>query len=105
MRTLQNLKSLVDMANSNASYIRRQANQTDALNDLIAEADVVWGIWQDISVEHGVDALLIKGADRLMMISHTRRAEELKVTAISCREAAEAQAMNRVFGDGKALRS
>ena len=104
MNEQQHLQRLVDMANANQGLILRSENQTSALAEIICASDIVWGIWQDESCPHGVDSMIIKGRGRLMLIRQSARAVVVKMTAVPCREPAEAEAMRQIFGDGRAAR-
>ena len=103
MNEQQHLQELGDMANANQGLILRSENQTSALAEIICASDIVWGIWQDESCPHGVDSMIIKGRGRLMLIQQAPRAVTVKMTAVLCRELAEAEAMRQIFGDGRAV--
>ena len=99
----QHLQALVEMANANQDLILRSENHTDALREIIGASDIVWGIWQDERSPNGVDSMVIKGLGRLMLIQQSARAVTVKMTAVPCREPAEAEAMRQILGDGRAV--
>ncbi|HEV7323505.1 MAG TPA: hypothetical protein VGN91_00415 [Bosea sp. (in: a-proteobacteria)] len=104
MNEQQHLQTLVDMANANQGLILRSENHTDAVREIIAGSDIVWGVWQDETCPNGVDSMIIKGRGWLMLIRQSARAVVVKMTAVPCREPAEAEAMRQIFGDGRAAR-
>lgn len=104
MNEQQHLKELIEMANANQEHIFRSENHTDAVREIIAGSDIVWGVWQDETCPNGVDSMIIKGRGRLMLIRQSARAVVVKMTAVPCREPAEAEAMRQIFGDGRAAR-
>jgi len=101
MNEQEYLQALVEMANANRDHILRSGSHTAALAEIIGEGDVVWGIWQDETCPYGVDSMIIKGRGRLMLIGQSTRGIAIKMTAVLCIEFAEAEAMRRVFGDGR----
>jgi len=100
----QHLKRLVDLAGANSDLILRGKSHAAALAEIIGGNDIVWGVWQDKSCPNGVDSMIIKGRGRLMLIGQSKLAVTVKMTAVPCREFAEAEAMCQVFGDGRAKR-
>lgn len=104
MNDEQHLKRLVDLANANSDLILRSKSHAAALAEIIGENDIVWGVWQDEGCPEGVDSMIIKGRGRLMLIGQSMRNVAAKMTAVPCREFAEAEAMCQVFGDGRAKR-
>lgn len=104
MNEEQHLQALVEMANANQDLILRSENHTDALREIIGASDIVWGIWQDEICPSGVDSVIIKGRGRLMLIGQSARGMAVTMTAVRCREFAEAEAMRQIFGDGRAGR-
>lgn len=62
-------------------------------------ADLAFGYWKEGST---VTRGLLKGEKRLQDIAGSKEAAQLRVLRVSCREAAEAEAMYRVWGDGRA---
>ena len=104
MNEQQHLKELIEMANANQEHIFRSENHTDAVREIIAGSDIVWGVWQDETCPNGVDSMIIKGRGRLMLIQQAPRAVTVKMTAVPCREPAEAEAMRQILGDGRVAR-
>ena len=102
MNDEQHLDWLVEMANATREHVLRSENHTDVLREIIAGSDIVWGIWQDESCPDGIDSMIIKGRGRLMLIGQSARGMAVRMTAVPCREFAEAEAMRQVFGDGRA---
>lgn len=73
---------------------------TKVLKRLIADAEIVLGIY----VEDGsLKTTIIKGEMRLEMIGQADAAIHVGARVIHVREAAEAEAMRQVFGDGARL--
>ena len=56
------IRGLVDMANANNA---RMDGTIRPVLELIAENDVVFGVWPDASEPGGVGLLVVKGANRL----------------------------------------
>ena len=102
MNDQQHLNRLVEMANANRDQILRSKSHSAALAKIIGGSDIVWGIWQDESCPNGVDSMIIKGRGRLMLIGQSARGMAVKMTAVACREFADAATMRQVFGDGRA---
>ena len=84
---LENLERLVAAADANA---RRLEARDATLARLFSDAELVWGLWADDRQPGGIAAMLLKGRGR---------APRSPATAIRCREAAEAEALRRTFGD------
>jgi hypothetical protein len=63
--------------------------------ELIADNDVVYGVWQDPTEKHGVGILLIKGANRLRDITATGTPAPLSMTAIRCTCLEQAEALRQ----------
>jgi len=90
------IPTLVAMANRNGELLDGSVNQ---IKDLIGAADVALAVWQDFSRPNGVSLLVIKGQRLVREAVATNTAFEGKVTAIPCREEAQARALLLVCGD------
>ena len=91
------VQALVAMANERA--VSGFPSTSDELRDVIEDHDVVFGVWQDASQPMGVGWRLIKGDAFLHVSVDEHGRMKTKMTAIPCREAEEAEAMRRVFGE------
>ena len=87
------VRKLVEMANA------APPTDTQSLEKYLAAHDVVFGVWQDPKQSNGVDYLVIKGENWFREISASGEAANTRISAVSCREYAEAEAMRRTFGD------
>lgn len=66
-------------------------------HELIAGADIVYGLWPDHTMRRGIGSLIIKGAAYLKSTRpHTLR-------AIMCQCQGEADGYRTLFGDGSAF--
>jgi hypothetical protein len=101
----EQLKHLASLAEANRKKFTAEVNHADLLREVIEEADVVWGVWNDPTAAYGVDVALIKGHDRLMLIAQSPRPVATKVAAVPCRNVEEAEAMRLEFGDDRARSS
>ncbi len=86
------VRNLVERANANPI--------TDAadLDQCMRDHDLVFGVWQEDGAPLGVGTSIIKGRGALERIKRTETGG-LKVTAIHCRNAEEAEAMRQLYGD------
>ena len=98
------VEGLVQMANNNADAMkeRRNANgDLDSVREMLATCDLVYGVWQDANAPYGVDCLIIKGDPALHSVIDSGRSADLRMTALRCRNAEEAEAFRQVMGDVK----
>ena len=86
------VRNLVERANTNPI--------TDAadLDQCMRDHDLVFGVWQEDGAPLGVGTSIIKGRGALERVKRTETGG-LKVTAIHCRNAGEAEAMRQLYGD------
>ncbi len=89
------LERLVKMAAENQNTV----HDTKALRRLIDDNDLVFGVWNDPVAPHGVGRYIIKGEGDLDTIIYARTPQQMKVTAVACRNIEDALAMREVFGD------
>jgi hypothetical protein len=89
------LKRMVDKANGNECLMD---GTTRPVKKIIAEADIVLGIWQDQSKPRGIGYLFIKGADLLADVVAMGAPATYRWNAIKCVEAAQAEAARLMFG-------
>ncbi len=92
-------RKLVDLANTFAE--EHPEFGTEEFETAINGADVVVGVFRDVTAPDGVGMLTIKGEAGLDEIHLSGIARPKKVVAIRCREAEEAWAMRKAFGDGR----
>jgi hypothetical protein len=76
------------------------SEHTRLLKAIIAENDVVLGIFNDDEDPRGWGHVIIKGEQALSESARTKTTVELKMAAIPCQEADEALAMRQVFDAG-----
>jgi hypothetical protein len=87
--------ALIDMANANRKIMDKTI---DAIGQLVAENDVVFGIWRDENGPQGVGFHVIKGAECVQQIVHTRHPQGLRISAIPCIDGTQAAAVERRLG-------
>ena len=87
------VEKLAEMANA------APVSDAESLKEHLAKHDIVFGVWQDLKQPNGVDYLVVKGENWFREISASGEAANTKISAVSCREFAEAEAMRRTFGD------
>ena len=75
------------------------SEHTRLLKTIIAENDVVFGIFNDDEDPRGWSHVIIKG-ERALSESVRTKTVDLKTAAIPCQEAEEAWAMRQVFAAG-----
>jgi hypothetical protein len=90
------MQQVVEMANRNIALMD---GTTGPIKRLIAEGDIVVGVWQDVAKEFGVGLLIIKGARLLQETVASGAALDCRVTAIPCDCYAQALAAKRVLGE------
>ncbi|GEM_PF-6584448 len=90
------IPTLVALANRNGKVLGGSVEQ---IEDLIGAADVAIAVWQDFTRPNGVSLLVIKGQRVVREAVATNTAFEGKVTAIPCREEAQARALLQVCGE------
>jgi hypothetical protein len=106
----EELARLVDVANANLSLMD---GTTGPVQKIIDSHDLVLGIWQEASEPAGVAYSIIKGRRRLKAIAASGktapegaigigpRSVRMKISAIPCECAEQADAARLVFGDGE----
>lgn len=88
---------IVDMANDNAPYLKGKG--IDEVKELMDDADIFWGVWQDSECENGIGFLIIKGEPLLQRLSAANQTETLRFDAIVLTCLEEATAMRQVIGE------
>ena len=86
------LKQLVEMANSHV------LDAADDVWSIIDGHDVVFAVWEDDRAEHGVERAMIKGKRFLNELTAPKKLGRARITAIPCKNAAEAEALRLVIG-------
>jgi hypothetical protein len=89
------MRRMVELANSNETLMD---GTTKPVKRIIAEADVVFGIWPDATKPHGIDSYIIKGRHLLADGIASNITQRLRCTAIKCIELEQAVAAAEVFG-------
>jgi hypothetical protein len=69
----------------------------DLLKQMLAEADLAFGVFNDAHDPRGVGMTIIKGEQALLAIQEEKTSANLKLIAIPCQEYEEAIAMKTVF--------
>jgi len=88
-------------------YLLRRAEANEALMDdttapvkaLLAEADVVAGVWRDEHEPHGIGCLIIKGGKLLRQIATGQSAVPFSSDAILCEDHEQAVAVMDTLGE------
>lgn len=88
-------EQIVARANENLAIM---GATTGPVKQIIAEHDLVFGIFQESTCPDGVGAWIIKGRRRLESIVSSGEAEPLKWSAIPCTSLEHAVAVQRVLG-------
>jgi hypothetical protein len=99
---------LVAMPNANRVLM---GGSTGPVKGIIAENNVVFGIWADPEEVLGVGTLIVKGEPRLAAIASAGKAtppgvarlfpnNEMKLSAVPCGSYEQAFVLRRQFGDG-----
>jgi hypothetical protein len=73
------------------------------IEKLIADADVVLGVYPEATAPDGNGTLIIKGKYRLKSIVEKNQGKELNVQTVPCECIEEAEALRQTFGDGKVI--
>lgn len=91
------------LADNNTKILQGSEHQKERLNEIITNNDIVFGLFPDNNTRTGWDKHLIKGSGVLTLIAAGSKkfSEHHRVTAIWCKEIAEAQAMERAYGDDR----
>jgi hypothetical protein len=76
------------------------SEHTRLLKAIVAENDVVLGVFNDGEDPRGWSHVIIKGEYALSESARTKTTVDLKTAAIPCQEAEEALAMRQVFAGG-----
>jgi hypothetical protein len=90
------LQEIVDKANENRD---RMDGTTATVQRIIADVELVFGVWQDASKPLGVGLHVIKGHRRLATLPAGTEPASLKWDAIPCTDAEQAMATQRVLGE------
>ena len=93
----EDIARVVKKANANATLMD---GSDHTVMKIIAENDVVWGVWQDTTQRDGVGLHLIKGRYALK-ITPANSLQTIRVSAIPCGCYGDAVARRRDLGDGK----
>jgi hypothetical protein len=72
---------------------------TEPVRRILAEGDVVFGVWQDPEEEFGVDYLVVKGAKVLKEILASQTTQVGRISAVKCICEEHAIALQQVLGD------
>jgi len=91
------LKNVVEQANEFEEELLT-ASEDDRhmlFVDRIVTSDIVVAVWEHENAPSGVDALVIKGQEKLRELSPTSPALHLKITGIKCADAEEAEDIMR----------
>jgi hypothetical protein len=97
MMNPEEIARVVKKANANATLMD---GSDDTVMQIIAENDVVWGVWQDATQRDGVGLHLIKGRHALK-ITPANSLQTIRVSAIPCAGYGDAVGRRRDYGDGK----
>jgi len=83
-------RRLVELANVNDAAMD---GTMGSVLEIIADNEVVYGVWQDPTEPDGVGTLIIKGANFVHEIAASGKTQECRLTAIKCIAAEQAEAL------------
>lgn len=89
------MENLVSMAQANVEGLNEG---TESLERLVEQNDVVWAVWPVPLTRTGYGFRIIKGEARLQGIKWTGKAATVRVTAIPCESAEQAEALRISLG-------
>jgi hypothetical protein len=97
-------KIAVKMANEHGRAMRGMSEEAAFvyIKDVIDNADIVFGVWQDSDEPLGVGTLIIKGENQIQAAVAGDEPTKRSITAIPCNEAEQAFAVRDTLGDGAA---
>ena len=87
------MQMLVDLTNNTRHDTAQEIKQ------ILAESQVVFGVWIDAKEPSGFCYIILKGARVIKEITATGIATTMKIAAIPCIEPEHAVAMKVLFGD------
>jgi hypothetical protein len=92
---------MTERANAHRDAMRGMSEQAAMkyVRQIIADNDVVVGVWQEPTARYKVGIHVIKGRQRLEAIMAARVAERLRSDAVPCIELEQAVAAEQVFDD------
>jgi hypothetical protein len=92
---------LVESANEHRARIRSMSPTRAMLyvEEILAESDVVYGVWSDPSEDDGVGTWLVKGRSLLRDIEVRKTAATVRTSAVPCDCLEQAAALQRTLGD------
>lgn len=95
------LVQLVALANTQGERLQALPKDTHmaAFEAMVLGAEMVWAVWQDPALPHGVGTILVKGGRDARRMERRRRLKG-DVAAVPCRSRFEAEAVNDALGDG-----
>jgi hypothetical protein len=88
------LTQAAGIANANQALMDGTTGQ---IQRILAEGDLVFGIWSDDSKPHGVDYLILKGVSLLHEIAAGKDSANIKLDAIACDCFEQAQAVKQAL--------
>jgi hypothetical protein len=100
--TPEEIEVIVAKANDNHSRIEEAKVPLDVVKEIVAENDIVWGVWHDPRQPGNAGLSVIKGHEKLSLIADGTRPESIKLDAIPCLEAEQAESLRLMLGDGRA---
>jgi hypothetical protein len=96
------IRQLVEKANLNRHMID---GSTDSVKDILAQSDVVIGVWRDNDSPHGIGMHVIKGQRVLGQIMAGGERMNVQIDAIPCVSREQAIACQDVLGSTEAGRA
>jgi hypothetical protein len=88
---------LVAESRKNWERIKDAPNQTDEMRAIVGEHQVVVAIYAKQPA--GLGKLVIKGTSSLSGAAQAGRVDARTITAIFCKDAADAESMDRAYGE------
>ena len=100
------VRLMTERANAHQDAMRGMSDKaaTKYVREIVADNDVVFGVWQEPAAPYGVGIRPIKGRQWLEAITTSGVPEMLRLNAVPCAEEAQAVAAEQVFGKDRCLR-
>lgn len=91
------IAKIVAMADHNRALMD---GTTEPVKQIMASADIVYGVWQDNTQPDGFDWRVVKGQNTLAAIMQSGTTRNVQMNPVPCINAEQAMALQLVLGDG-----
>jgi hypothetical protein len=100
------IRFMTEHANAHQDAMRGMSEKAAMkyVREIVADNDVVFGVWQESAAPYGVGIRPIKGRQWLEAITTSGVPETLRLNAVPYAEEAQAVAAEQVFGKDRCLR-